>query len=69
MTFPVNPDAIGAAWYSPDKLAKQRQAEEAALAFRRMVERRDRFEAHCREVNPTPEQREALWQLAEEETD
>jgi len=69
MTFPVNDADLGAAWFSPDKLAKQRQAEQADRAFRRMVEPRDRFEAHVREVNPTtPDQRAALWDLAHEET-
>ncbi len=63
----ADPDA---AWYSERQLEKQRRAEQAERAFQRMVERRDRFEAHVREVNPTtPEQREAAWQLAEEETD
>jgi len=62
----ADPDA---AWYSDRQLEKQRRAEQAERAFGRMLERRNRFEAHCREVQPeTDDQRAALWQLADEET-
>ena len=69
MTLPVDDAAVEAAWYSERQLERHRRTEQAERDFTHMLARRRRFEAHCLEVNPTtPEQRAALWQLADEET-
>jgi len=69
-----NPIVAGAdptqGWYSEQQLDRQRRADEANRDFRRMVARRNRFEAHCLEVTPTTDQqRAALWELAQQEID
>jgi len=58
------------AWYTPDKLERQRRAEQAESDFLRLIKRRNRFErAVSRLESDDPEEIARLWEAADLDAD
>ncbi len=58
------------AWYPPDKLERQHRAEQAESDFRRMRDRRNRFERAVANLeSDDPEEVARLWEAADLDAD
>jgi len=58
------------AWYSPDKLERQRRAEQAEREFAHMVSRRDRFERAVANLDSDdPDEIARLWEATDLDAD